>query len=200
MSRHRRQNPKYCFPKGYRPLGNRREFSPFPRRGNCCGREGRPGVRRPDSFTKSSWRLARLPRAAPPRRGTEFVRNGGWGQAAGAINGALQRLNADSVVAPVNGQVAWRWVGKSSGVSSLVGRIVRSVVELLTSGNIQSGKQYAAENCGWLSIDHSRNRNRRWCEMRTCGSQHKARAYYRRKTTGFQRRKLRRSSASTVAF
>lgn len=73
-------------------------------------------------------------------------------------------------------------------------------VELLTSGDIQSVKQCAAENCGWLSIDHSRNRNRRWCEMRTCGSQHKARAYYRRKTAGFQRRKLRRSSASTVAF
>lgn len=109
-----------------------------------------------------------------------------------AINAGLQRLNADSAIAPVHGQVAWRWVEKSSGVSRLVGSIVRSVGEVLISEDIQCLKQCGAENCGWLFIDRSRSHNRRWCEMRTCGSRHKARAYYRRKTAG----KSRRGSAS----
>lgn len=33
--------------------------------------------------------------------------------------------------------------------------------------------------CGWLFLDQSRNGNRRWCDMRTCGSRDKMRRYYR---------------------
>jgi predicted RNA-binding Zn ribbon-like protein len=101
---------------------------------------------------------------------------------ANALNEALQKLNADSLVVPSPGQVAWRWVEKSSGVARLLGRIVRSAVRLLTSEDIERVKQCAAEKCCWLFMDGSRSRNRRWCEMRTCGSQHKAKAYYKRKT------------------
>jgi predicted RNA-binding Zn ribbon-like protein len=101
---------------------------------------------------------------------------------ADALNDALQKLNAGSLVVPVPGQVAWQWVEKSSGVARLLGRIVRSAVKLLTSEDIERVKRCAAEKCCWLFMDGSRSRNRRWCEMRTCGSQHKAKAYYKRKT------------------
>ena len=104
------------------------------------------------------------------------------GADAGALNAELQRLNSDSVIAPGNRTVTWLWTEKSSGAGRLIGRIVRSAVELLTSEDIERVKLCAAENCGWLFIDGSRSHNRRWCEMRTCGSQNKARAYYRRKT------------------
>lgn len=33
--------------------------------------------------------------------------------------------------------------------------------------------------CGWLFLDQSRNRSRRWCDMQTCGSRDKMRRYYR---------------------
>jgi predicted RNA-binding Zn ribbon-like protein len=101
---------------------------------------------------------------------------------AGALNEALQELNAGALVVPGPGQVAWRWVEKSSGVARLLGRILRSAVEVLTSDDIDRVKRCAAEQCCWLFMDRSRSRNRRWCEMRTCGSQHKASAYYKRKT------------------
>ncbi|TNE55545.1 MAG: hypothetical protein EP344_13150 [Bacteroidetes bacterium] len=39
----------------------------------------------------------------------------------------------------------------------------------------------ACDNCGWLFLDTSKNGTRRWCNMQTCGSQIKARAYYHRK-------------------
>lgn len=34
--------------------------------------------------------------------------------------------------------------------------------------------------CGWLYLDRSRNRSRRWCEMATCGNRAKARRYKQR--------------------
>jgi predicted RNA-binding Zn ribbon-like protein len=33
-------------------------------------------------------------------------------------------------------------------------------------------------NCGWLFIDESRGKRRRWCDMNDCGSRAKARRYY----------------------
>ena len=39
----------------------------------------------------------------------------------------------------------------------------------------------ACDNCGWLFLDTSKNGTRRWCNMDTCGSQMKAKAYYHRK-------------------
>lgn len=107
---------------------------------------------------------------------------------AGTLNDALRKLNAGSLVAPGPGQVAWRWVEKSSGVDRLLARIVRSAVEVLTSDDIERVKSCASEKCCWLFMDRSRSRNRRWCEMRTCGSQHKAKAYYKRKTVGAKAR------------
>jgi predicted RNA-binding Zn ribbon-like protein len=34
--------------------------------------------------------------------------------------------------------------------------------------------------CGWLFVDESRRRNRKWCDMRDCGNREKARRHYRR--------------------
>ncbi|MGH6861202.1 MAG: CGNR zinc finger domain-containing protein [Phyllobacterium sp.] len=36
-------------------------------------------------------------------------------------------------------------------------------------------------NCHWLYFDASRNRSRRWCDMRVCGNRAKARRHYGRK-------------------
>lgn len=99
-----------------------------------------------------------------------------------ALNGAVQELNASMVIAPVRGQFAWRTVEKNGGVGRLIGRIVRSAVEVLTSEDIERVRKCAADTCWWLFLDRSRSHNRRWCEMRTCGSRQKAKAYYRRKT------------------
>jgi predicted RNA-binding Zn ribbon-like protein len=103
-----------------------------------------------------------------------------------ALNTAVRRLNACSLVIPGDGKAAWQWLDKSSDAHPLIGKIVRSAVELLTSRDIERVKMCAADDCGWLFIDDSRSRNRRWCEMRTCGSRHKARVYYQRKRADCQ--------------
>lgn len=39
----------------------------------------------------------------------------------------------------------------------------------------------AGSNCGWVFLDTSRSRRRRWCDMKTCGNAAKASRHYRRK-------------------
>ncbi len=97
------------------------------------------------------------------------------------LNAAFRESNAHCLITPADPDGAWQRLEQGSDCDRLIGKIVSSAVQILTSDNIHHVKMCAAENCGWLFIDHSRGHNRRWCDMRTCGSRHKARAYYQRK-------------------
>ena len=59
--------------------------------------------------------------------------------------------------------------------------VARAAVELLTSKSLRRVRQCADETCGWLFIDRSRNRSRRWCDMSSCGNRAKARRNYARR-------------------
>jgi predicted RNA-binding Zn ribbon-like protein len=55
--------------------------------------------------------------------------------------------------------------------------VVESAVELL-AGNLTGIKVCQGLGCGWLFIDSSKARRRRWCSMNSCGNKEK----YRRRT------------------
>ena len=57
-------------------------------------------------------------------------------------------------------------------------RIVESAVALLVSDAMLRVK--SCPTCGWLFLDLSKNRSRRWCSMDACGGVAKARRHYRR--------------------
>ena len=57
--------------------------------------------------------------------------------------------------------------------------IALSAETLLLSDRLPRVK--ACDSCGWLFLDTSKNGTRRWCNMHTCGSQIKAKAWYHRK-------------------
>jgi predicted RNA-binding Zn ribbon-like protein len=59
-----------------------------------------------------------------------------------------------------------------------------SAIELLTSPARSAVACCAGPCCGWLFLDRTRNRNRVWCSMRTCGNRAKARAHYARRRPG----------------
>jgi predicted RNA-binding Zn ribbon-like protein len=59
-------------------------------------------------------------------------------------------------------------------------RLAASASELLTSEDLQRVKRCASDECGWLFLDLSRNRSRRWCSMESCGNRMKAKRHYRR--------------------
>ena len=64
-------------------------------------------------------------------------------------------------------------------------RIVEAAAALLVSDAMPRIK--SCPTCGWLFLDGSKNRSRRWCSMATCGAVAKARRYYRRLKEGVNR-------------
>lgn len=52
--------------------------------------------------------------------------------------------------------------------------------ELLLSQDRERVRRCGGEGCGWLFLDQSRNRSRRWCDMAICGNRARVKAHYRR--------------------
>jgi predicted RNA-binding Zn ribbon-like protein len=55
--------------------------------------------------------------------------------------------------------------------------ITKAAADLLTDGPIDRVRQCAGQSCSWLFMDTSRNRSRRWCEMKACGNRAKVRRF-----------------------
>ena len=55
--------------------------------------------------------------------------------------------------------------------------VVRAAVDLLTSGALARVRLCADASCGWLFLDTTRNRTRRWCDMKECGNRNKVRRF-----------------------
>lgn len=63
---------------------------------------------------------------------------------------------------------------------TLLAPIALSAAALLTSENASRVRECANHACGWLFLDHSKNRTRKWCDMADCGNKMKARRHYAR--------------------
>ena len=55
--------------------------------------------------------------------------------------------------------------------------VVRSAVDLITSPELERVRTCAAAACAWLFLDTTKNRARRWCDMKTCGNREKVRRF-----------------------
>ena len=69
---------------------------------------------------------------------------------------------------------------QSDRLEQILWPVALSAAELLTSADLDRVKECAAENCNWLFLDMSRNRSRRWCDMKVCGNRAKARRFTER--------------------
>jgi predicted RNA-binding Zn ribbon-like protein len=83
--------------------------------------------------------------------------------------------------APVKREIT----AEKAGDALLRLRIVEAAASLLVSDAMVRVK--SCPTCGWLFLDVSKNRSRRWCSMDACGSVAKARRYYRRWKQGADR-------------
>ena len=83
---------------------------------------------------------------------------------------------------PADGRVIWAW---GDGAFDLVWwPMARSAVEVASTSQLERVKQCPApEGCGWLFLDTTKNRIRRWCSMDECGGQAKARRQTARRRT-----------------
>lgn len=108
---------------------------------------------------------------------------------------AMRSLFIDEELAPAEALSALglriefqgRSIGLAATESGLWGRLTDLCVDLVLAdraGDLERLKACANPGCRWLFWDTSRPGTGRWCSMKLCGDQHKARTYRaRRKLT-----------------
>ena len=82
---------------------------------------------------------------------------------------------------------ALAWPDDDASLDRVLWPVARSAVEVLTSeeaSRVRLCEATATDGCGWLFLDETRNRSRRWCSMKDCGNRAKARRHYRRRRAG----------------
>ena len=95
----------------------------------------------------------------------------------GFLGEAMARLRLD---AREDG-IGWRWDGTGRELDQILWPVARSAAELLTSERLERVRSCSGASFGWMFLDMSRNRSRRWCDMNDCGNRAKARRHYARK-------------------
>jgi predicted RNA-binding Zn ribbon-like protein len=96
------------------------------------------------------------------------------------LNAELTTALAQSRIVPAAEGFVWAWAGRDDALDRMLWPVVHDVADLLTSGDLDRVGQCADDRCGWLFVDVSRNRSRRWCSMEACGNRAKARRHYQR--------------------
>jgi len=97
-----------------------------------------------------------------------------------ALNAWLPAGMARRRLAYSEDRVTWESCAPADELERPLWPVVWSAVELLTAGPLDRVRECDNDPCGWLFVDSSRNRSRRWCDMRDCGNRVKARRHYAR--------------------
>jgi predicted RNA-binding Zn ribbon-like protein len=98
-----------------------------------------------------------------------------------ALNQAVARAFAHVRVEPVEDGYRWGWRSDPPALDRMLWPVLRSAVDLLTSGELARVKECPGlGDCGWLFLDTSKNGSRRWCSMEGCGNRAKGRRHYQR--------------------
>jgi len=128
-------------------------------------RGGRSTLKRAILLRRAIDNLFRDIAAGRPSAGTE------WAQLVARYHALLDR----NAMAP-----APEGLAPASEKTPPLTQIAHSAVMLALSPAITRVK--ICGGCGWLFIDRTRNRSKRWCITAMCGSRAKAKRYYARKT------------------
>ncbi|SNC64862.1 Conserved protein containing a Zn-ribbon-like motif, possibly RNA-binding [Kytococcus aerolatus] len=75
---------------------------------------------------------------------------------------------------------AWQWTDSHLTLATPRHRITRGLVELMGRDDLDRLHQCEDAACGWVYLDTSPRRNRRWCVTSDCGDRNRSRAYYAR--------------------
>ena len=103
------------------------------------------------------------------------------------FNAELSGALAQSQIVSTAEGFAWDWAGAEDALDGMLWPVVHDAAGLLTSEELDRVGQCADDRCGWLFLDTSRNRSRRWCSMEDCGNRAKARRHYERKRAARRR-------------
>jgi len=100
------------------------------------------------------------------------------------LNSAVRQAMSHLHLVPVEGKMKWDWMSEGNSVDLTLWSVARSAAELLTSEKADRVRECEDDRgCGYLFIDQSKNRSRRWCSMDSCGNRAKARRHYTKIST-----------------
>jgi predicted RNA-binding Zn ribbon-like protein len=100
------------------------------------------------------------------------------------VNAATAEMLSQSKLVHGDHGFEWDWNGAEDSLDQMLWWIARSATDIMTSDDLQRVGQCADDRgCGWLFFDTSKNRTRRWCDMRGCGNRAKARRHYEKVTS-----------------
>ena len=97
------------------------------------------------------------------------------------LNDVLSEAMSKAIIVQTAAGYVWAWPEDLPGPALVTWSVARSAAELLTSEKLGRVRQCADDRgCGYLFIDTSRNRSRRWCSMKSCGNRAKAKRHYKK--------------------
>jgi len=93
-----------------------------------------------------------------------------------SLTHALRHLR----LAPGPVGLGYAWGGAPDALDRMLWPLACATAGLLTSADARQVGMCANHPCGWLFIDRSHGRTRRWCDMSSCGNRTKVRRHYAR--------------------
>ena len=99
------------------------------------------------------------------------------------VPAALDTIARDVAAAYTNGRLVLHegrlhWAsGGEEDLDRVRLEVARAIGRLVTSSRLAKVRLCAAADCGWLFLDDTKNRSRRWCDMKICGNREKLRRF-----------------------
>jgi predicted RNA-binding Zn ribbon-like protein len=95
------------------------------------------------------------------------------------LNAAYSAGAGRAYLAPQDGHYCLRWPAGAVALDQVLWPVAHAAASLLAQTDVLERVGVCADEtgCGWLFVDTSKNRSRRWCSMGDCGNRAKARRY-----------------------
>jgi predicted RNA-binding Zn ribbon-like protein len=88
----------------------------------------------------------------------------------------LAAAYAHGRLVPHEGRLQWAYEGEDD-LDRVVWEIAHATGRLVLSPRLARVRACAAGDCGWWFLDETKNRSRRWCDMKLCGNREKLRRF-----------------------
>lgn len=92
------------------------------------------------------------------------------------IGQCLAAAYANGRLVPHEGALQWI-AGAEDDLDRIVWEVGRAAGRLVLSPRLARTRACAADDCGWWFVDDTKNRSRRWCDMKICGNRDKVRRF-----------------------
>jgi predicted RNA-binding Zn ribbon-like protein len=106
------------------------------------------------------------------------------GEDLAAASAFLSRALAHRRLARADGRFALSWDDPPGALDAPLWRVAASAADVLTSPEqlerVRVCGMHETHECGWVFLDTTKARTRRWCSMKDCGNKAKARRHYAR--------------------